>query len=195
MPILGVTASSISGHLIAPDNGVMFPIGMVQVGSSTPSVTFSSIPSTYKHLQIRGLIRNTRTSDRAGSPAMRFNSDSGSNYSYHRMYGDGAAPGADSGASQTLMYAIGLATDLNTAGIFGVAIWDILDYANTNKYKTVRALAGFDNNRTSDAGVVGINSGSWRNTDAVTSITLLPNVNDWAVGSTFALYGIKGEEE
>jgi hypothetical protein len=125
---------------------------------------------------------------------MRFNSDSGSNYSYHRMYGDGAA-GADSGASQTLMYAIGLATDLNTAGIFGVAIWDILDYANTNKYKTVRALAGFDNNRTSDGGVVGINSGSWRNTDAVTSITLLPNVNEWSLGSTFALYGIKGEEE
>jgi hypothetical protein len=126
---------------------------------------------------------------------MRFNSDSGSNYSYHRMYGDGVNAGADPGVSQNQMYAIGMATDLNTTGIFGVAIWDILDYANTNKYKTVRALGGFDNNRTSDAGIVGINSGSWRNTNAITSVTLFPNINEWSLGSTFALYGIKGEVE
>jgi hypothetical protein len=167
-------------------------IATVTVGSTTSSITFNSIPATYTHLQVRGVLRNTRTSDRSGSPAMRFNADSGSNYSYHRVYGDGATAGTDVGVSQTQMYAIGMATNLNTESIFGVAIWDILDYANTNKYKTVRVLAGMDNNRTTDVGSVGFSSGAWRNTNAITSITIFPNINDWSVGSTFALYGIKG---
>lgn len=195
MPILGVTASSISGHLIAPDTGVMFPIGMVQVGSSgAADVTFSSIPSTYTHLQIRGIMRNTRTADRVGSCDMQFNSDTASNYSFHRLYGEGSGSGgSDSGTSQTFIRGLGVATDLNTAGIFGVGIIDILDYANTNKYKTIRRLDGIDNNRTSDAGNIGLSSGSWRNTNAITSIKLFPNVNNWSQGTTFALYGIKGE--
>lgn len=167
-------------------------IATITVSSTTPSITFSSIPSTYKHLEIRAVIRNTRTSDRSGSPAMRFNGDTGANYVYHRSYADGATVGGDYGPSQSSMYAVGMATNLNTSGIFGVAIWNILDYTSTNKYKTIRVLAGMDNNRTTDVGSVGICSGSWRNTNAITSITILPNVNDWAVGSTFALYGIKG---
>jgi hypothetical protein len=175
------------------DTGAMFPLGLVQVGSTTSSITFSSIPATYTHLQVRAMIRNTRTSDRSGSPAMRFNGDTGSNYYYHRIYGDGDSAGTDtSGGTTNQMYAIGMATDLNTAGIFGLAIWDILDYTNTNKNKIVKVLAGMDNNRTSDVGSVGITSGAWNNTNAITSITILPNVNDWSVGSTFYLYGIKG---
>jgi hypothetical protein len=192
MPILGITASQITGRLSVPDTGAMFPLGMVQVGSTTSSITFSSIPATYKHLQVRALLRNTRTADRSGSPAMRFNGDTGSNYFYHRMYGDGATAGADAGTSQSQMYAVGMATDLNTSGIFGVAIWDILDYANTNKNKTVRVFCGMDNNRTTDVGSVGLTSGAWNNTNAITSITIFPNINDWSVGSSFALYGIKG---
>jgi len=194
MPILGTIASQISGHLTPPDTGAMFPLGMVRVGSGgAADVTFSSIPSTYKHLQVRALMRNTRTSDRVGSPAMRFNSDTGTNYYYHRLYGDGSAAGADApGSASTFIVGIGVATDLNTAGIFGVGVWDILDYANTNKYKTTRLLSGIDNNRTTDAGYVSISSGVWNNTNAITSVTLLPNVNIWSEGSTFALYGIKG---
>ena len=178
----------------APDTGAMFPLGMVQVGSGgAADVTFSSIPSTYKHLQVRALMRNTRTSDRVGSPFMRFNSDTGTNYYYHRLYGDGSAAGADApGSASTSIVGLGVATDLNTAGIFGVGVWDILDYANTNKYKTTRLLSGIDNNRTTDAGYASISSGVWNNTNAITSVTLLPNVNIWSEGSTFALYGIKG---
>ena len=193
MPILGVIASSTRQGQGPTDTGAMFPIGMVQVGSTTSSITFSSIPATYTHLQVRALMRNTRTADRSGSPAMRFNSDTGSNYYYHRIYGDGDSAGTDtSGGTTNQMYAIGMATDLNTAGIFGLAIWDILDYTNTSKNKIVKVLAGMDNNRTSDVGSVGITSGAWNNTSAITSITIFPNVNDWSVGSTFYLYGIKG---
>jgi len=189
MPILGILASAITGNLVVP---AYESIQTIPVTTTTPSITFSAIPATYTHLQVRGLLRNTRTSDRSGSPAMRFNGDTGANYFYHRMYGDGAAAGADAGTSQSQMYGIGMATDLNTSGIFGVAIWDILDYANTNKNKTIRVLCGMDNNRTTDVGSVGLTSGAWNNTSAITSITIFPNVNDWSVGSTFALYGIKG---
>lgn len=201
MPILGSLAGASARGLgglrtfgsVVADTGVMYPLGMVEVGSTTPSITFSSIPATYTHLQVRGLLRNTRTSDRSGSPIMQFNSDTGSNYYYHRIYGDGNAAGTDtSGGTSTAITSIGMATDLNTAGIFGVAIWDILDYTNTNKNKIVKVLAGMDNNRTTDVGSVGITSGAWNSTSAITSITILPNVNNWSVGSTFYLYGIKG---
>jgi hypothetical protein len=78
----------------------------------------------------------------------------------------------------------------STASIFGVAVCDILDYTNTNKYKTVRSLSGHDQN---GSGYVTLMSGSWRNTAAITSITILrdsggANLTQY---SQFALYGIK----
>ena len=103
MPILGVTASSISGHLIAPDTGVMFPIGMVSVGSAGAStIEFTSIPSTYTHLQIRGINRFTRTADSTGSLYMQLNADTGSNYSFHQLYNYGFnnTPSVDAGSNQ-----------------------------------------------------------------------------------------------
>ena len=188
MPILGTIASS---KLSAAANSYE-SISTVTVSSSTSSITFSSIPATFKHLQVRAITRNTRTSDRAGSPGIQLNGDTGSNYFYHRLYGDGTTAAVDSSTSTSRIFSIGMPTDLNTSGIFGAQIWDILDYANTNKNKTVRVFTGFDNNRTSDTGAVGLTSGAWNNTSAITSITIFPNVDNWAVGSTFALYGIKG---
>jgi len=80
MPILGITASQITGRLSAPDTGAMFPLGMVQVGSGgSATISFTSIPSTYKHLQIRGIARNTSGSG-FNKMNIRFNSDSGSVY-------------------------------------------------------------------------------------------------------------------
>jgi hypothetical protein len=190
MPILGVTASSISGHLIAPDTGAMFPLGMVQVGSSTPSVTFSSIPSTYKHLQVRALIRGTASAS-AISANMQFNSDTGSNYSYHELYGSGAGGGqAGAGATQTRFFLHGNAPAATAlASSFGVAVMDILDYANTSKYKTTRCLNGMDVN--GSGGYILLDSGSWQNTNAITSIQIAPNSGNFAQYSEFALYGIK----
>jgi subtilase family serine protease len=78
-----------------------------------------------------------------------------------------------------------------TFGIFGAAIIDILDYANTNKYKTIRILSGNDNN---GSGTIRFSSGAlYSNTNAVSSITLVSGSSgNWSEYSQFALYGIKG---
>jgi hypothetical protein len=73
------------------------------------------------------------------------------------------------------------------ASIFGAGIVDILDYANTNKYKTLRALAGVDFN---GSGRVGLTSGLWQSTSAINAITL--EGSSFVQYSSFALYGIKG---
>ena len=80
-----------------------------------------------------------------------------------------------------------LGTVYQNTNVFNGGVIDILDYADTNKYKTARILCGADNN---SAGEVGIFSGSWRNTAAITSIQI--NLANFTEGSKFALYGIKG---
>ena len=191
MPILGVTASSISGHLFT-DTGVMFPIGMVSVGSAGAStVSFSSIPSTYKHLQVRALIRGTASAS-AINAGVQFNSDTGSNYSYHELYANGTSAQAGGGATQTKFYLHGNAPAATAlANSFGVAVMDILDYTNTSKYKTARCLNGMDVN--GSGGYILVDSGNWQNTNAISSIQITPNSGNFAQYSQFALYGIKGE--
>jgi hypothetical protein len=77
------------------------------------------------------------------------------------------------------------------ANMFSASIVDILDYANTSKYKTIRVLAGADvNNQTGTT--FGLSSGSWRSTSAVTSITIGTSGFNFAQYTQFALYGIKG---
>ena len=158
----------------------------------TGTVTFSSIPSTYKHLQIRGIARTNRASTYDGG-YVQFNSDTTlSNYTLHILSGTGSAA-----TSQGYSTAGGTGLQTPTTGgntilanTFGPFVLDILDYTNTNKYKTIRAIGGFEDNTNARIQLV---SGAWLNTSAITSITL-----DVITGtlyqqySHFALYGIKG---
>jgi hypothetical protein len=80
----------------------------------------------------------------------------------------------------------------STAGLFGAVVADVLDYANTNKNKTVRALAAFDDAGGGYGSIFRVTSGLWMDTDAVTSIQMTMNVGNIAEHSHFALYGIKG---
>jgi hypothetical protein len=189
MPILGVIASS---HYTATnvDNGAMFPLGMVQVGSGgTANITFSSIPSTYKHLQIRGIARSNRALTR-DALKITVNGNT-STYGYHILYGDGATPNAAGLSNEPDIAFTDIAGGNTGANVFGAMIIDILDYASTTKIKTLRGLGGFDDN---GSGRIAINSGAYYgNTNALTSIklesyggTVLQQY------STFALYGIKG---
>jgi hypothetical protein len=160
------------------------------VGSGgVASVTFSSISGSYTHLQLRCLARGTYNLNASSSLNVQLNGNSTiGNYSTHLIDGNGSSASAY-GASAD--YPQG-ATSNATAGasIFGVAIIDILDYTNTNKYKTVKILSGNDNN---GSGTVRFSSGSFfANTNAITSITLTSGGGNIAEFSTFALYGIKG---
>lgn len=156
-------------------------IATVTVGAGgSSSISFSSIPSTYKHLQIRAMIINTASS---GNVYMRLNSDAGSNYNAHYLSGNGGT--VSSGVfTSTYFYAA-----YNSTTNPGIGITDILDYTNTNKYKVTRTLMGNDRNGSGD---IALTSGLWLNKNAITQITILPAANLFDQHSSFALYGVKG---
>jgi hypothetical protein len=164
-------------------------IATVTVGSGgSSSIDFTSIVGTYKHLQIRGIARST-SAVTASNLRLRFNSDTGSNYAVHYLGGDGASAYAGASVSSTKGYA-GLTSGASaTSGIMGASVVDILDYSNTSKNKTIRALSGVDLN---GSGYMELDSSFWNNTGAVTSISLFFDSGNLAQYSQFALYGIKG---
>jgi len=169
--------------------GAYDALATTTVGSGgAASVTFSGIPSTYKHLQIRSLARDNSASGTVTYFKVNFNSDSGSNYTYHRLGGDGSSAFSDSGSSITTTYANFALANSSTTQIMGASIIDVLDYANVAKYKTIRTLAGADQN---GSGRVGLSSGLWMSTSAVTSITLVADSGTFGQYSQFALYGVK----
>lgn len=179
-PILGIWASS---KYTQADTGAMFPLQVITVGAAgASSVTFTNIPSTYSHLQIRGIsagVNNTFAD-------MTFNSDTGNNYSFHDIYGDGSSAGAESGTTRANIPATALP---NATSVFNGLVIDILDYQNTNKYKTARILQGRDTN---GGGVIYFMSGLWMNTSAITSIKITSRSGNIAQYSQFALYAVKG---
>jgi hypothetical protein len=193
MPILGIMASQISGHLWAPE-GAYDALATVTLSASASSISFVGIPSGYKHLQLRGIAQTNRGTYGIDEANLRFNSDTGANYAFHLLYGDGssATATATSGASVIQVGSGNLGT--TTGSNWGTIIVDILDYTNTNKYTTVRTLGGADCNGTVGGigGRVGFSSGLWTNTAAVTSMLLVPvNGSNFSQYSQFALYGVK----
>lgn len=182
----GSSEYSSASNSITPTEVTSFEsIATVSVGAGgSSSISFSSIPSTYKHLQIRATLL---TSLYANNNALRFNGDTGANYSLHELYGDGGSAGSLASTNSTFA-AAGFNPDATNTGCY---IVDILDYAETSKYKTTRTLWGFDRN---GSGYIGLSSGSWRNTSAITSITVYATGSGTTLNqySSFALYGIKG---
>jgi len=158
------------------------------IATATPtgtSVTFSSIPSTYQHLQLRFRVWSNDFS----VVGMRFNSDTGSNYAFHFLRGGGASTLAEGYAnSNRIDLHAGQSINQNN-DTMSVGIVDIHDYASTTKNKTSRTLWGKDNN---GSGVILLGSGLWMNTSAITSITLFLDTGSYQSPATISLYGIKG---
>jgi len=165
-------------------------IATVTVGSGgAASIEFTSIPSTFAHLQIRYLCRGVRSNVREDL-VLQINSDTGSNYAYHRLLGYGSVAAADATTSSTYGYTSTISAANLTASIFGAGVTDILDYANTSKTTTVRTFGGVDGNGDSNVGVF-VTSSLWNNTNAVTSVKLYGFNANLAQHSTAALYGVK----
>lgn len=155
--------------------------------SSASSVTFSSIPQDYKHLQLRMVTK----SDRASSTDffyLQLNGDTGSNYARHGLYGTGSSV-SSLAVTSTTAFQVGLLpaasdTNLNYEG----SVVDLLDYTNTNKNSTIRALWG----QSGLTSRINLFSGVWMNTNAVSSMTLFPFAGPLKANSRFSLYGIRG---
>jgi len=189
MPIIAGRASAAYGAGFAAPSylaylgpfGAYDSIATTTLSSSASSVTFSSIPATYTHLQIRMNLINV------SSNTWVFIDFGGTNPVYsHILYGDGATVTAGS-FSNSYSRIIGYSSGSTTQP--GVIITDILDYANTNKTKTVRSLFGFDMN--GPTGYTGLVSNLYNSTNAVSSFTISCGTN-FAQYSSFALYGIRG---
>lgn len=184
-PILGIYASQISGHLVTSSYESIATVNVGAGGSST--ITFSSIPSTYKHLQLRCLWKDLNNATINAS--MQLNGDTAANYSYHWLTGDGSSASAAGGGSASNITVIGQSRA--GSNVFGGIIIDILDYASTTKNKTVRSLSGTDAN---GSGNIFFTSGGWYNSsNAINSISLTTNgvTIGFSQYSSFALYGIK----
>ena len=180
---LGIYASQISGHLTPATSYESISTVTVGAGGSS-SISFSSIPSTYKHLQIRFSANNASNQN----IFLRFNGDTtGANYTRHYLYGDGSSAASGGNVSDGQL-SIGY-TSL-AANVFGAGIVDILNYASTSINKTIRSLAGYDQN---GSGLVVLYSGVWSKTpEAITSISIYSTSSNINQYSHFALYGIKG---
>jgi hypothetical protein len=187
-PSSAASNSVVVASLFAP-SGAYDSIATTTVGGGgAASITFSSIPATYTHLQIRGIARATTTGSNFVNCTISYNSDTGANYAGHDLYGDGSTATAGGGGSRVPSN-IGVVTFPDAsiaANIFGTGIIDILDYANTSKYKTIRVATGADAN---GSGYIFLRSELWQNTSAISTITLTAA---FAQYSSFALYGIKG---
>lgn len=182
----GTSAYSAASNSVTPVTPSSYEsIASQTLGSNTSSITFSSIPSTYKSLQIRFLAKDAFNGN--VFLQVQLNADT-NDYTSHRLSGNGTAASAAGSVTQTgaNIQINGTNYDTNT---FTVGIIDIHDYATSGKNRTIRAFAGADNN---SAGIAGLWSSLWPYTTAVSSIKITSNGTNLNAGSVFSLYGIKG---
>jgi hypothetical protein len=183
MAVVSIKNKTKSGSLLV-GNEAFYPdafesIATVTVGSGgSASAEFTSIPSTYAHLQIRFFVADTSTNHN-----FLLTTNSSSATRGHQLMGDGATATSDGSWTSGIIYS----QRTNTGQFVGVV--DILDYANTNKNKTVRCLAGGDKN---GAGRVNLTSNFRDSTTAISSLSFAFSTGNIPQYSHFALYGIKG---
>ena len=157
------------------------PIATQTLGSAASSITFSSIPGTYTDLRLV----LTCTASAAYTVTLRFNSDSGSNYSVTTLIGSGSAASSANQTSQTQMYGLGYVSGVSTT-VPSMATYDIFSYAGAT-YKTVLMNGATDFNGSGDVeNIVGL----WRSTSAITSISIQLTSGNLSTGTIATLFGI-----
>ncbi len=189
--MIGTLSTGLFGTGVPPVTSSYFSIATTTVGAGgSASITFTNggVWTDYKHLQIRGIARTDRGTYNSDPLKLTFNADGGSNYARHFLLGDGSSASADGVSSQTFIQNYLITTNVANSGVFAAFVIDILDFASTSKNKTVRTLMGFDNN---GSGYIGLNSGLWNSTSAITSLTLAGQFGSFQQYSQIALYGIK----
>lgn len=189
------SASSASNSItaVSPLEGGYEALSTVTLSANTSTIEFTGIPDQYTHLQIRGIARGTYAGgyDRLD---FRFNNDSGANYYRHLLLCDGVTspPNTYSYTGESLLVAAYIAGANAASNNFGSFILDIFDYADTEKFTTIKCFGGADNNG-SGTYYTSYNTGTWPNTTKVSSIKLGPieQGTSLAAYSSMTLYGVK----
>jgi hypothetical protein len=189
MRILGATASSFEVY------SSFESIATLTAAGGETSLTFSSIPSTYKHLQIRGIGRLSGTTEGYGYSYIRFNSGP---QATHALLVHGTTVTLDAATSTNYQIPNAMAPSNAPTGTYGALIIDIHDYASTTKLKTARGFSGYNTNGAALTYYHGVGLSSalatGLGTSALTSVAITsgPFGETFVAGSTYALYGIKG---
>lgn len=185
-PVLGIVASSNQQGRGGGPVGAYDALATI-VNPAATTITFSGIPTGYQHLQIRGMANNGEASG-YNNQAMRFNDDTSASYAVHYLAGQGSGSAISGSQVSTTSINDIFRIPVSSTGFFGSFVIDILDYASTTKNKVVRSLNGGDSN---GSGWIGLHSGLYYKTDAITSITINSSVGNFGTGSLFVLYGVK----
>ena len=195
MAVISIKNKTKSGSLLVGNTpfelGDYESIATTTLATATASITFSSIPATYTHLQIRYLAKTSRAAVNDYAK-LEINGDTTtSNYRSHSLNAGGSGVGSETHAN---VIELGGFPGNTNASMFGIGVIDILDYANTSKYKTFRGFEGFDQNSASTGTAwIGLDSGLWMSTSAINSLVITSGTSsNFVQYSSFALYGIKG---
>jgi hypothetical protein len=159
-------------------------IESVILGSAQSSVTFSSLgtySSAYKHLQLRFVAKSTQAGTGSGGVLASMELNATAFTKNHYLYAEGTYVESGVGAN-------GFIVPLVRAGatnVFSSGVVDLLDVFSSTKNKTIRTLAGYTNE-------MALSSNLWASTNTITSATIKTSADNFAIGSRFSLYGIKG---
>lgn len=163
----------------------MVPLYSATLASPVLSVTISPIPGNYRDLRLVVAATNA-TGATATDPYFRINSDSSANYSRVKINGSGSSSSSTSTASDSVIY-----YDAWSTSMPALVTFDFLDYAQTDKHKTMLIRGNAD-------GTANAQVGRWASMNAMTSITIYctdqmggGTPDSFAAGSTFSLYGIQ----
>lgn len=173
------------------DPAATFLIQRVTSTGSSGTIEFTSIPQTYKHLQVRFMGRASGGTTASSPVGLRVNQTG--TYARHRLYGNGSSATATGSTGNGNAYVAYQPLNGALANAFGVAIIDILDYTDSTKLKTIRSFSGVDTNTSSTNWTVDLSSALNASTAAVTSLDIFDdNGYNFASGTTIALYGMVG---
>lgn len=163
-------------------------ISTTLISTNTASVTLdvTGLGSIYKHLQIRMTGRSTSATD--DSLKMQFNGDTGNNYTFHQLLGNGSSVSSGAATNVDAMYLLTNTGTNAASNIFGSGVLDILDAFSSTKNTTGRGLTGFN---TAAGSSIILRSSVWLNTAAITSILLAASGGSFVAGTRLSLYGVK----
>jgi hypothetical protein len=175
---------TVNSGATAPEWATSSSGGMTLISTTTltgASVTLSSIPQTYNHLQL--VVRNFLPATDNVPLAVRLNGDSGANR-YRQSITDRSDNNLFNGA------ALDVTASNDNAVAYGLQIFDVFDYTNATTWKVthtegITVNAGTTTNFNSWAGTMTYNQ-----TPAITSLLLLPGSGNFTSG-TALLYGVK----
>lgn len=187
-----ITLPSARGAFVPPTD--YHAIATVTAGGGETELFIDNIPATYRHLEFRVVSADGQTSfENNNGLTVRFNSNSGSNYSYQMYRGNGTnSVSFGTGGATTSIQGMDVfpSTSGNQASEWGIMYGTINDYTRTSSLKSVSIKFGRANTA-NGGGYSGLLNGYFNSTSAITSISFFPQYS-FRAGSYIALYGIKG---